>query len=287
MHATMALLAISFPDWNSLESVRRTHSDLEGAALVFFALLVVFEALSHRTDDKKKAHALDTFGIVFFAIAVLAEIAAYPYGQRNDELSQQVIISLDAKAQDASDAADRAKTTADGAATKAESVGKRADQAQLTLDAVGRKAKSLEEGIKSARKKLLEDGPRTDMLLAKPEALRDIKAALSPFAGQKILLRTLSTARPETYQLETLLFVILLHDCKWIVVESKTEVQVPAVMVDISEDATESTRRAASALGISLKDAGLIYSRPVETTPPSAPDAIPPDVIVLWVGEHP
>jgi len=286
MHATMALLAIIFPDWNSLESVRRTHSNLEVAALVFFALLVVFEALSHRTDDKKKAHVLDTFGIVFFAIAVLAEIAAYPYGQRNDELSQLVIISLDAKAQDASDAADRAKTAADGAATKAESVSKKADQAQLTLDAVGRKAKSLEEGIKSARKKLLEDGPRTDMLLAKPEALRDIKAALSPFAGQKVLLRTLSTARPETYQLETLLFFIL-HHCKWIAVVSKTQVQVPAVMVDISDDATESTRRAASALGISLKDAGLIYSRPVETTPPSAPDAIPPDVIVLWVGEHP
>jgi hypothetical protein len=37
------LLAI-LPNWNSLDSVRQAHSDLELAGLVFFALLVVAEA---------------------------------------------------------------------------------------------------------------------------------------------------------------------------------------------------------------------------------------------------
>ena len=64
------------PDWNSLDSVRRAHSDLEAAALVFFALLVVSEALAHLSGNEKRERAFDKIGIVFFAIAVLAEILA-------------------------------------------------------------------------------------------------------------------------------------------------------------------------------------------------------------------
>ena len=101
MQATMMDLAIILPDWNSLESIRRAHSDLEAAALVFFALLVVCEALAHLSDDKKTERRFDKIGIVFFAIAVLAEIAAYPYGQRNDALSGRIIGSLDAETKEA------------------------------------------------------------------------------------------------------------------------------------------------------------------------------------------
>src|ERR1700746_2240026 len=110
--------AICIPDWNSLDSVRRTHSDLEGAALVFFALLVVCEALAHLSDDKKTERWFDKIGIVFCAIAVLAEIAAYPYGQRNDTLSEQVIVSLDAKARDAANNASTALSNSKEAETK-------------------------------------------------------------------------------------------------------------------------------------------------------------------------
>jgi hypothetical protein len=93
-HATIMHFAIWLPDWDSLDSVRRVHSDLEIAALVFFALLVVCEALAHLSDDKKKERRFDKIGIAFFALAVLAEIVAYPYGQRNDELSTATISSL-------------------------------------------------------------------------------------------------------------------------------------------------------------------------------------------------
>jgi hypothetical protein len=54
----MILFAIGLPDWNSLESVRDAHSNLEAGALVFFALLVVFDALAHLSTDKKKKKIL-------------------------------------------------------------------------------------------------------------------------------------------------------------------------------------------------------------------------------------
>src|SRR5437763_16645197 len=98
MHGTMTFLAIFLPDWNSLDSVRRAHSDLEAVALAFFALLVVFDVLAHLSSkDKKKETILEKIALCCFAVAVLAEIAAYPYGQRNDALTEQIIGSLDTK----------------------------------------------------------------------------------------------------------------------------------------------------------------------------------------------
>jgi hypothetical protein len=127
-------------DWNSLDSVRRAHSDFELGGLVFFALLVMAEALAHTTENKEREHRFNTFGVWLFAIAVLCELVAYPYGQRNDELSAQVIGSLDALAHDADSTAKGAKTTADGAKIKADAVGVEAGQAEIRATAAGRKA---------------------------------------------------------------------------------------------------------------------------------------------------
>jgi len=115
----MTHFAIFIPDWNSLESVRRAHSDLEGAALVFFALLVLFDVLSHFSDDKRRERLFEKIGLCFFGIAVLAEILAYPYGQRNDSLSEQLIGSLDAKARQASSDASQAITDSGTALSQA------------------------------------------------------------------------------------------------------------------------------------------------------------------------
>ena len=93
--------ATLIPDWNSLDSVRRAHSDLEAAALVFFALLVLFDILAHLSTDDKKKTLLEKIGLCCFAIAVLAEVVAYPYGQRNDTLSGQIIGSLDSETREA------------------------------------------------------------------------------------------------------------------------------------------------------------------------------------------
>lgn len=117
---TMMYSAMLFPDWNSLESVRRAHSDLEAAALVFFALLVVFDVLAHLSRDEKREGLLEKIGLSFFAVAVLAEIVAYPYGQRNDILSEQLIGSLDAQARQASIRASKAVTDSGKAVIQAE-----------------------------------------------------------------------------------------------------------------------------------------------------------------------
>jgi len=134
--------AIWFPDWNSLDSVRRAHSRLEGSALVFFALLVVFDVLAHLSaKDKKRETLFEKIGLCCFAVAVLAEIAAYPYGQRNDTLSAQAIGSLDAKSREASTNASNAltksgvaETKADEAETKSGEALTRAHAAERSLD---------------------------------------------------------------------------------------------------------------------------------------------------------
>src|SRR5438094_9464488 len=91
MHATAIHFVRLIPDWNSLDSVRHAHSFLEAAALIFFALLVLFEVSAHFSEEKKRERLLEKIGLYFFAVAVLAEIAAYPYGQRNGTMSGQVL----------------------------------------------------------------------------------------------------------------------------------------------------------------------------------------------------
>src|ERR1019366_8283591 len=75
-------------DWNTLDSVRAVHRFLEGWALVFFGLLVLFDVLAHLSDEHPtRARRFERIGLWFFGVAVLAEILAYPYSQRNDTLS--------------------------------------------------------------------------------------------------------------------------------------------------------------------------------------------------------
>src|SRR5690242_10433913 len=71
--------------WTSPTEVKQIHDVLEGLALLFFAALVVFEAVTHFTTSKEKVYT--SIGLCAFAIAVLLEIVAYPYSRRNDELS--------------------------------------------------------------------------------------------------------------------------------------------------------------------------------------------------------
>ena len=117
------------PDWNSLDSVRHAHSFLEAVALVFFALLVLFDVSAHFSEDKNRERLLEKIGLACFFVAVLAEIAAYPYGQRNDALSEKIIGSLDTKARDAFINASNALTKAREADTKADAANRTSDEA--------------------------------------------------------------------------------------------------------------------------------------------------------------
>lgn len=159
MHATIMHFATCLPDWNSLDSVRRTHNDLEGTALVFFALLVFFDVLSHfSSDDKKRERLFDRIGLCCFAIAVLAEIVAYPYGQRNDTLSEKIIGSLDAKAREAATKAEKALSDSTTALTQS---GRALDKSSAAIDAAGK----AQEKAGTVEKQLVESQKEAEQFL--------------------------------------------------------------------------------------------------------------------------
>jgi len=81
--------------WNSLSSVIEIHASLEGAALISFAALVVFDVLAHL--NKKREILFERIGLVCFGIAVLAEICAYPYSRRIDTLSAEATAAAEGK----------------------------------------------------------------------------------------------------------------------------------------------------------------------------------------------
>jgi hypothetical protein len=124
--------ALLLPNWDSLDSVRNAHSHLELWAIWLFAVLVVCDVAAHFIEDDRKALAkrIEKFGFLFFALAVVCELGAYKYGQRNDELSGSQIESLDALAKEAKTTAGEAKTTAGEAETKADAADTAAGKAQ-------------------------------------------------------------------------------------------------------------------------------------------------------------
>jgi hypothetical protein len=140
MIAKLMNLARFLPFWNSLDSVRRVHSDLEFAAIVLFALLAFFDVLAHRTEDKKRERTFGGIGLWCFGIAVACELVAYPYGERNDNLSEQIIVSLSQTALQAKGNAEKALVDSENALSNAgEALGK-AETASSTADKAGRSA---------------------------------------------------------------------------------------------------------------------------------------------------
>jgi hypothetical protein len=105
-------------------------------ALLFFALLVLFDVLAHLSKDDGRKSVLDKMALGFFAVAVLAEVIAYPYGQRNDTLSERIIGSLDAKAQRATDNASKALTDSSTALAQAKVAADTAGRAKQEADQV-------------------------------------------------------------------------------------------------------------------------------------------------------
>src|SRR5271166_3073921 len=83
------------PGWYSLSSVIEIHAKLEGIAVLFFVALVIFDVLAHL--NKKQETLLERIALVCFAIAVLAEVCAYPYSRRIDTLSKEASVSTEGK----------------------------------------------------------------------------------------------------------------------------------------------------------------------------------------------
>ena len=202
-------------DWNALDAVRTVHSAFELSALIFFALLVMFDVLAHLSDANKTLEKrLERLGLICFAIAVLAELVAYPYSKRNDELSGNEIKTL-------SELASRARVDADGALGTAKTASKESSNAKgdagkakdtaAIAESLARGARqeadSFEASIQTARKeaadalanlaeakRLAEEAQKgtarltdrfADRTLTDEQAAR-IAVAVRPFAGQEL-----------------------------------------------------------------------------------------------------
>jgi hypothetical protein len=92
------LIHIALPGWNDLETARTAKSFLEFGAIVFFALLVLFEILAHANAKRaKRKRVFDITALICFAVAVVFEAFAHPYSRRVDTLADEKIASAEAK----------------------------------------------------------------------------------------------------------------------------------------------------------------------------------------------
>ena len=90
------------------------------------------DVVAHLIEDSRKplAKIFERIGLCCFAFAVAAELAAYKYGQRNDDLSAGVINSLDAKSKEAFGTATNAHNLAQSASDVANAAKGEAEEAQ-------------------------------------------------------------------------------------------------------------------------------------------------------------
>ncbi len=86
---------MALPGWSSLSSVVEIHAELEGIAVAFFVALVIFDELAHL--NKERETLFERIALTCFAVAVLAEVCAYPYSRRGDTLSSEASVATGAR----------------------------------------------------------------------------------------------------------------------------------------------------------------------------------------------
>jgi hypothetical protein len=295
------------PDWNSLDSVRRAHSHLELAAIMFFGLLAFFDVLSHLSEKKTTERVFEKIGLWFFVVAVAAESGGYIYGQRNDYLSEQVIVSLSDTARQASVNAHNALTDSGTALTKAGAAMGEAETATAKAATAGVSAKgalALAEKAKSLATKdeqeaarialdLVRGGPR--MFLLYDENQKSFLKVASLFPGQKVSVEYCSFDTPsispaltdrEAGKVALLITSLLQFSAKWNVLGMSGTREAclgEGVQVIHDPEATADTKRAAQALSnefVKLALSGHFVQRDPNTRSAR-------DTVTLFVMPHP
>ena len=196
-HAQVPLsmnFAMAIPGWNSLDAVRRIHSDFELAALALFALLVLFDILAHFAKKDTRKTVLEKIGLLWFALAVACELIAYPYGQRNDTLSERVIGSLDAQVKEAEGNATKAVKDSRTALSQASDALSRSGEAEKSVGRAENKATQAENDLAASLQRTTRLEVQLSWRTVTPEQAKAIKDFLfpvvfdlsSPFRGKKI-----------------------------------------------------------------------------------------------------
>jgi hypothetical protein len=215
------------PGWNSPTEVKEIHDVLEGGALLFFAALVVFEAIAHFTASREKLYT--RIGLAAFAVAVLLEIGAYPYSGRNDELSAAAIL----------------KEEKEIAVLNEDNAKLQLQIAQANKDAADANHRAEEDHL--ARVKI--EDRFADRLLTDADDMALVKL-LKPFSGQEFALTTYPDMR------EPLAFSQRIYDALnragWRFVKHERATMliggITGVQVWIHPSAEESTKKAANLL---------------------------------------
>ncbi|MGI0079878.1 MAG: hypothetical protein ACRECH_09650 [Nitrososphaerales archaeon] len=232
---------INPPGWSSLESVQRIHGDLELLAILLFGLLVLADILEHAVGDTKRKHFLTICGFVFFALAVLTELAAYPYGQRSAILSnsqirndEQVIskisgevITASQHADDAALAAKKAKESAKEANSLAHGARKEADSFERDIISAKEQAAKAESNLAEALRQAAKAQSELN-LLRTPRRLRNVSefvALVRPFTGTEYTFEGVRHDDESAHLLTTIYSA--LQEAKWKI--------VPPIVHDISQ----------------------------------------------------
>ncbi len=163
---------LRFWEWNNVESVRAVHSSLEGWALVFFALLVLFDVLAHRTEHGPLEKRFERIGLWFFGVAVLAEILAYPYGQRNDTLSSHQDLEQRAKIAGLDNSTQGLRTDAENSRKQAEGFKSQIADADARVKAAEAQVAVANAASKDAVAKVAAADARSAQASAKAEGFR-------------------------------------------------------------------------------------------------------------------
>jgi len=218
---------MSLPGWNSPTEVKQIHDILEGGALLFFAALVIFECIAHFTTRREKLYS--RIALIAFAVAVLLDIGAYPYSERNDELSTEAILKEEIEI---------ARLRDDNSLLQL----KVAQANQAAADA-SRKA----EDDHLARVKI--EARFADRLLSDADA-SDLISLLKPLSGQQFVITTYPDMREPLALSERLYETLNKASWRFVKPESATMLisGVTGVQVWIHPTAEESTKRAAAFL---------------------------------------
>jgi hypothetical protein len=115
-------------------------------------MLVLFDVLSHLSDEHPiRAKRFERIGLWFFGIAVLAEILAYPYSQRNDTLSSQQGAEQQAKIAELDNSTQGLRTDAENARAQAALAKEKSDEASAKAESFRLEIAALEVSAADAK----------------------------------------------------------------------------------------------------------------------------------------
>ena len=233
------------------------------------SVVVVPAKVGQPPEDRAKERSLEKLALCFFAVAVFAEIAAYPYGQRNDTLSAQIIGSLDVKAQSALGKAELAEGKAKDAGMKADKADEKSGNAIATASGALAKAKAA-EAILAWR----------DLT---PKQQADIASALRQF-GSKTYSLAIWGGTPEiTHAVDKV--VAMLTQADWTLEDWGFAMggSVPGVLVSTEKGAPSDVVNAADALVLALNANGISTTKAPQYDHGNLPTAM----LGGWKGQTP